>query len=61
MYNIMTKDLKKTPDKLTDSEKKKKKQENKAKANPEKAADKKEKNDAKREGRIQSGSKKEFK
>ena len=39
------------PDKLTDSEKKKIKQENKAKANPELAAGKKEKSDAKRERR----------
>ena len=45
------KDIKKIPDKLTDSEKKKIKQENKAKANPERAAEKKEKNDAKRETR----------
>jgi len=47
-------------DKLTDAEKKKIKQENKAKANPGKAADKKEKNDAKREGRKASGSQKTF-
>jgi hypothetical protein len=44
--------------KLTDSEKKKIKQENKAKANPGKAAAKKEKNDAKRQSRAESGSKK---
>ena len=37
------------PDKLTDSEKKKIKQENKAKANPTKAAAKKTKNDARRD------------
>ena len=37
----------KGPDKLTDSEKKKKKQDNKAKANPGKAAEKKEKKDPK--------------
>tara|TARA_B110000977_G_scaffold201179_1_gene294586 strand:+ start:7554 stop:7724 length:171 start_codon:yes stop_codon:yes gene_type:complete len=47
-------------DKLTDSEKKKIKQANKAKANPEKAADKKEKSDAKRERRKESGSTKSF-
>ena len=47
-------------DKLTDAEKKKIKQENKAKANPGKAADKKEKNDAKRERRKESGSQKTF-
>ena len=45
------KEVKKVPDKLTDSEKKKIKQENKAKANPELAAGKKEKSDAKRERR----------
>lgn len=47
-------------DKLTDSERKKIKQANKAKANPEKAADKKEKSDAKRERRKESGSTKSF-
>mgnify|MGYP002807293806 CR=1 FL=1 len=47
-------------DKLTDAEKKKIKQENKAKANPEKAAAKKEKNDACRESRKASGSQKSF-
>ena len=46
------------PDKLTDAEKKKKKQENKAKANPERAAENKEINDRKRQGRMESGSKK---
>lgn len=46
------------PDKLTDSERKKIKQENKAKANPGKAADKKATNDKKRAGRAESGSKK---
>ena len=46
--------------KLTDSEKKKVKQANKAKANPGKADAKKTKNDAKRERRIESGSTKEF-
>jgi hypothetical protein len=45
------KEVKKIADKLTDSEKKKIKQENKAKANPEQAAAKKEKSDAKRERR----------
>jgi len=42
--------------KLTDSEKKKIKQENKAKANPEKAAENKVSADAKRERRAASGS-----
>jgi len=45
---------------LTDSEKKKRKQENKALANPGKAADKKAINDAKRERRKESGSSKSF-
>ena len=54
-------ELKKMPTKLTDSEKKKIKQENKAKANPGKAAAKKVKTDAKRERRAASGSTKEFK
>ena len=45
-------------DKLTDAEKKKIKQENKAKANPAQAAENKEKNDAKRQRRAESGSKK---
>jgi len=48
-------------DKLTDAEKKKIKQDNKAKANPEKAAAKKEKNDACRAKRKEEGSTKEFK
>ena len=48
------------PEKLTDSQKKKIKQEHKAKANPGKAADKKEKSDAKRERRKESGSTKQF-
>eukprot|EP00590_Aulacoseira_subarctica_P011528 CAMPEP_0172420596 /NCGR_PEP_ID=MMETSP1064-20121228/6959_1 /TAXON_ID=202472 /ORGANISM="Aulacoseira subarctica , Strain CCAP 1002/5" /LENGTH=62 /DNA_ID=CAMNT_0013160631 /DNA_START=110 /DNA_END=298 /DNA_ORIENTATION=+ len=43
-------------DKLTQGEKKKIKNENKAKANPEKAAAKKAKNDATRERRAESGS-----
>ena len=47
-------------DKLTDSEKKKIKQDNKAKANPQKAADKKEKNDACREKRKEEGTTKSF-
>jgi|TARA_B110000967_G_C18784713_1_gene510138 hypothetical protein len=47
-------------DKLTDSEKKKIKQENKAKANPGKAAEKKEKNDACREKRKEEGTTKSF-
>jgi hypothetical protein len=42
--------------KLTEGEKKKIKQANKAKANPGKATAKKEKNDAKRAGRKASGS-----
>jgi len=46
--------------KQTDSEKKKIKQENKAKANPVKSAEKKEKNDAKRERRAEAGSTKTF-
>jgi len=50
----------KTADKLTDAEKKKIKQANKAKANPEKSAAKKEKTDAKRERRKESGSTKTF-
>jgi len=54
------KEVKKIADKLTDSEKKKIKQENKAKANPEQAAAKKEKSDAKRERRKESGSSKSF-
>jgi len=47
---------KNTKDKLTDAQRKKIKQENKAKANPGKAAAKKEKQDAKRERRKESGS-----
>jgi hypothetical protein len=54
------KQITKTTDKLTDAEKKKIKQANKAKANPGKAADKKEKSDAKRERRKESGSVKTF-
>ena len=50
------KEVKKIADKLTDSEKKKIKQENKAKANPTQAAAKKEKSDAKRERRKVSSS-----
>jgi len=50
----------KTPEKLTDSEKKKKKQENKAKANPEKALENKEKSDAKRARRKETGSTKDY-
>ena len=50
----------KTGDKLTDSERNKIKQENKAKANPGKAAEKKIKSDAKRERRKESGSTKSF-
>jgi len=44
------------PDKLTDAEKKKKKQDNKAKANPQKAADNKASADAKRARRKECGS-----
>lgn len=47
-------------DKLTDSEKKKIKQANKAKANPGKAEAKKEKNDACRAKRVEEGSTKSF-
>ena len=47
-------------DKLTDSEKNKIKQENKAKANPEQAARNKEINDRKRANRKESGSTKSF-
>eukprot|EP00232_Nephroselmis_pyriformis_P001057 CAMPEP_0182912844 /NCGR_PEP_ID=MMETSP0034_2-20130328/37731_1 /TAXON_ID=156128 /ORGANISM="Nephroselmis pyriformis, Strain CCMP717" /LENGTH=54 /DNA_ID=CAMNT_0025049537 /DNA_START=121 /DNA_END=285 /DNA_ORIENTATION=+ len=43
-------------DKLTDAEKKKIKNDNKAKANPKKAEEKKAKNDATRERRKESGS-----
>ena len=46
------------PDKLTDAEKKKKKQENKAKANPQRAAENKASADAKRQRRAETGSKK---
>lgn len=49
-----------TADKLTDAEKKKKQQENKAKANPKLAEAKKEKNDACRERRKEAGSSKSF-
>lgn len=52
--NEKTKMVKST--KLTAGEKKKQKNENKAKANPGKAAAKKEKNDAKRTRRAESGS-----
>ena len=47
-------------DKLTDSEKKKIKQANKAKANPGKAEAKKEKNDACRQKRKEQGTSKSF-
>ncbi|KAJ1473488.1 hypothetical protein T484DRAFT_1912938 [Baffinella frigidus] len=53
-------DLKKIPDKLTDAEKKKVKNDNKAKANPTLAASKKEKNDACRDRRAAAGSSKSF-
>ena len=45
-------------DKPTDSERKKLKQINKMKSNPERAAKNKEINDRKRQGRLESGSKK---
>jgi hypothetical protein len=45
-------------DKLTDAEKKKQKQANKAKADPKKAEAKKEKNDACRDRRKEAGSQK---
>lgn len=50
----------KKADKLTDSERNKIKQENKAKANPDQAARNKAINDAKRERRKESGSTKTF-
>jgi hypothetical protein len=50
----------KIPDKLTDSQKKKIKQQNKAKQNPALAAAKKLKNEAKVARRKESGSVKEF-
>eukprot|EP00614_Pseudopedinella_elastica_P012805 CAMPEP_0172596512 /NCGR_PEP_ID=MMETSP1068-20121228/16326_1 /TAXON_ID=35684 /ORGANISM="Pseudopedinella elastica, Strain CCMP716" /LENGTH=64 /DNA_ID=CAMNT_0013395581 /DNA_START=363 /DNA_END=557 /DNA_ORIENTATION=- len=50
----------KIPDKLTDSEKKKLKQATKVAQNPDKAAAKKVKNDAKRDGRKAAGSSKSF-
>ena len=46
------------PDKLTDAEKKKKKQKNRALANPQRAAENKASADKKRAGRLESGSKK---
>jgi len=49
-------DKKARGDKLTDAEKKRIKNDNKRKANPGKAADKKEKQDAKRQRRKESGS-----
>jgi hypothetical protein len=50
----------KIPDKMTDSEKKKFKQANKAKQNPELAASKKAKNEARVARRKESGSTKSF-
>ena len=50
----------KIPDKLTDSERKKIKQANKAKQNPELAAQKKEKNEAKALRRKEAGTVKTF-
>ena len=52
--------FKNIPDKLTDTEKKKKQQENKAKANPKQADAKKAKNDACRGRRKESGSSKSY-
>ena len=55
------KEEKKKPNsEMTDSERNKLKQENKAKANPEQAARNKEINDAKRERRKESGSVKQL-
>jgi len=54
------KSIVKIVDKPTDAEKKKIKQANKAKANPEKAAANKAKSDSKRERRKESGSTKAF-
>ncbi len=45
-------------DKLTDAERKKLKQINKQKSNPQRAEKNKEINDRKRQGRLESGSKK---
>jgi hypothetical protein len=59
MYKYMAID-KTMKDKLTDSEKKKIKQDNKAKANPKKSEAKKEKNDACREKRKEEGTTKSF-
>jgi len=52
--------FKKLPEKMTDSEKKKRKSDNKSKSNPKLAASKKEKNDACRDRRAASGSSKSF-
>ena len=59
---IMVHPIKPPPpaDKLTDSEKKKIKQDNKHKANPDQAARNKEESDRKREKRKESGSTKTF-
>ena len=54
-------DVMKIPDKLTDSERKQKKNNNKAKANPDLAAEKLKKNSACRDRRAASGSTKAFK
>jgi len=53
-------DLKKIPDKLTDSERKQQKSVNKGKANPTLRDAKKEKNDACRDRRAAAGSSKSF-
>jgi len=53
-------DLKKIPDKLTDSEKNKIKKDNKGKANPTLRDAKKEKNDRCRDRRAAAGSSKSF-
>jgi hypothetical protein len=55
-----THDVKKIPDKLTDSQKKQNKQKNKSKANPDLAERNKKKNDACRERRAEAGSSKAF-
>jgi len=53
-------DIKKIPDKLTDSERKKRKNENKGNANPKLRDAKKDKNDACRDRRAAAGSSKSF-
>jgi len=60
LYAMPTRDVKKIPEKLTDAQKKQNKQNNKLKADPEKAERKKKKNDACRERRAEAGSSKAF-